>query len=85
MWLLLLNGCCLAVFLAPPVLSGENGPQGLVVVATLIWQVSPSSAVCTACTPYCHMLCYAVPAGSITPKPQPGNDKPRVFRIPELK
>lgn len=23
--------------------------------------------------------------GSITPKPQPGNDKPRVFRIPELK
>lgn len=23
--------------------------------------------------------------GSITPKPQPGNDKPRVFRLPELK
>lgn len=24
-------------------------------------------------------------AGSITPKPQPGNPKPRAFRIPELK
>jgi Dihydroorotate dehydrogenase len=23
--------------------------------------------------------------GSITPKPQPGNDRPRVFRLPELK
>eukprot|EP00775_Hariotina_reticulata_P012749 gene12749-12878_t len=23
--------------------------------------------------------------GSVTPKPQPGNDKPRVFRLPELK
>ncbi len=25
------------------------------------------------------------PPGSVTPKPQPGNPKPRVFRIPELK
>ena len=23
--------------------------------------------------------------GSVTPKPQPGNPKPRVFRIPQLK
>ena len=26
-----------------------------------------------------------VEVGSITPKPQPGNPTPRVFRIPELK
>ena len=26
-----------------------------------------------------------VEVGSITPKPQPGNPAPRVFRIPELK
>jgi dihydroorotate dehydrogenase len=31
-------------------------------------------------------VCVCVhPSGSITPKPQPGNDKPRVFRLPELK
>ncbi len=24
-------------------------------------------------------------AGSITPKPQPGNPKPRMFRLPEFK
>ena len=27
--------------------------------------------------------CY-VPTGSVTPLPQPGNDKPRAFRLPEL-
>lgn len=35
--------------------------------------------------PNCHLLLLPNPTGSVTPKPQPGNPKPRVFRIPELK
>ena len=43
---------------------------------------------CTHLTLPCPALPWPTlpcPVGSITPKAQPGNPKPRVFRIPELR
>lgn len=57
----------------------EVGKLPIKVVLNLLLDLSVIHQGCS------QMWLSSLAPGSITPKPQPGNPKPRVFRIPELK